>query len=118
MVSFGSITGLASQALGSVSNFRTLLDAAPSLTTLAFPPQVTLALKAANALGLGLPSTPQQALTRVLGSTDKIDNILGGLKNTTTQVQGILGQVTIKVDGVTKSISSVEETLNSIDWLR
>lgn len=114
---FSSITGVAKQALGKTADFRKILDAAPSLTSLTFPPQISLAIKAANSIGLGLPSTPQEAVQRILGSTQPIDNILGSLKNTTSQVEGVLGQVTIKVDGITKAAGTVEETLNSIDWL-
>ena len=115
---FKSITGVAQQALGKTKDFRKILDAAPGLSSFTFPPQVTLGLTIANKLGLGLPTTPEQAITRILGSTKSIDNILGTLKNTTEQVEGFLGQGIVKIGGIEQKADSVQKVLNSIEWLQ
>lgn len=112
-----SITSIASKTLGGVSDFRKVLSAAPSLSSFTFPPQVQLGLGVANALGLKIPTTPEDAVAAILGSKNPINNVLGSIENTTKRVEGIIGQTTLKVDGVLQKAATVEEALNKIDFL-
>jgi hypothetical protein len=114
---FKSITGVAKQALGATSQFRTILEAAPNLSKFTFPPQVQAGIAVAGVFGIKLPGTPQAAVDLILGK-GKVDNILGSLKNTSTRLDGVIGQITVKINGVEKTANSVSDVLNSIDWLK
>lgn len=112
-----SITSIASKSLGSVTDFRKILSAAPSLSSFTFPPQIQVGIGVANALGLKIPTTPEAAITAILGSKNPINNVLGSIQNTTKQIEGILGQSTLKVNGVLSQAVTVEEALNRIEFL-
>lgn len=112
-----SITSIASKSLGGIADFRKILSAAPSLSSFTFPPQVQVGIGVANALGLKIPTTPEGAVQAILGSKNPINNILGSIENKTKALEGLIGQTTIKVNGVLQKASSVEEAINRIEFL-
>lgn len=111
-----SITAVAKSALGSVTDFRKILDVAPTLSTFAFPPQIAMGISVANTLGLKIPTTPEGAINAILGG-NTVNNILGSIQNTQKAINGVLGQTTVKIDGVLGQVSTVEEAINRIEFL-
>lgn len=103
---FKGVAKLAKSALGSVSKFRSVLNFNPALTSFAFPPQVQLGINAAKALGLKLPSQ-LDLLTNPKGT---LNDLLGSDKR--------LSFITKTRASLLKVLTTVEEKLNSIDWLR
>lgn len=106
---FKTITGLAESAIGSVSNFREMLEFNPGSLPFLMPPQVELGLAAARAasdvLGLDLKVPSGDDLKAI--ATGKLDLILGGVRREANTV----------LDDAQEVVSSAEEAINSIEWL-
>lgn len=129
---FGGLTktigGIAKTALGGVSEVRRLMDFNPSLAGLAFPPQVSMGLKAANLVGglVGIKVPTQDDLIDF--AQGKVDSLLGGIrrkiKTPLDDIERIIKGAD-KLDYATRIFSrtvdlkglSAEEVLNRIDWL-
>lgn len=125
---FGGITKLASKALGSATKFRKVLDIAPGLSGLALPPQISMGLKVAKTVGgvfgVKVPTETELisfATGKAKGFLDglvrPVDKVLGqaeGYLKTIETVNGKLLTFSTKIDTKGKSL---EEVLQSIDWL-
>ena len=123
---FKTISGIAKQATGSVSDFRKVLDLKPSLSSLVLPPQVSMGLKAANliggAIGVNIPSEDDIKAY----AQGKLDKAIGGiyrdgskvLDGVESKLENINGKL-VKLGAINDSLKgkSPEEALNSIDWL-
>lgn len=128
-----SVTGIAKTVSGTTKNFRQVLAANPGALGIALPPQVSLGIKAANALGLKVPS--QDVLTRqVMSELDKAvfgvyrpnsDDLIRALKgqkqSNTPGLDRFLGQLRKNgnpvLDKIDLSSQSVNDVINKIDWL-
>lgn len=121
---FKTVSGIAKKATGSVSDFRKVLDLKPSLSSLAFPPQVSMGLKAANliggAFGVDIPTEDdikayaQGKLDKALGSVFRdADKVLGDVAGKLESVNGKL----VKLESTKFEGKTPEEILSSIDWL-
>lgn len=110
---FGSISGIAKQAAGSVSDFRKVLDFNPGSLPFPMPPQVQLGLAAAakanQVLGLGLKVPSATELQQL--ATGQLQGILKGLQ------RDVISQLDkAKSEGLAK-LGSADTILNKIDWL-
>lgn len=121
---FRTVSGVAKKATGSVSDFRKAYELKPSLSSLAFPPQVSMGLKAANliggAFGVDIP-TEDDIKAYAQG---KLDKALGGIYRDANKVLGGIGGKRESVNGKLVKLGSTkfegktpEEILSSIDWL-
>jgi hypothetical protein len=102
-----TVTGIATQATGATGAFRKVLSSNPGALGLILPPQVSVGLKVASALGLKVPSIEQ-----LQGKVNtELDNVFKGL---TREVNPILDKIDASVLAGSKKSS---EVLSSIDWL-
>lgn len=123
---FKTISGVAKQATGSVSDFRKVLDLKPSLSSLVLPPQVSMGLKAANllggAIGVNIPSEDDIKAY----AQGKLDKAIGGiyrdgskvLDGVESKLENINGKL-VKLGAINDSLKgkSPEGVLDSIEWL-
>lgn len=86
-----------------ISSVRGLLNKAPSLSSLAFPPQIQAGIKVAGLLGINVPNSPSALATSIFKRD--IDKTVKGLQ------QVALGKLDILEERV-KSTS-----IDKIDWL-
>lgn len=123
---FKTISGVAKQATGSVSDFRKVLDLKPSLSSLVLPPQVSMGLKAANllggAIGVNIPSEDDIKAY----AQGKLDKAIGGiyrdgskvLDGVESKLENINGKL-VKLGAINDNLKgkSPEGVLDSIEWL-
>lgn len=125
---FGKVAKLAKKATGSISGVRKVLDLNPSLSGLVLPPQVSMGLKVASAVGgaVGVKIPTEDEVIDY--ATGKIKGALGNFGKTLDKAEGVVSEVLeingklVKVQGAIQSASkldkaTVEEVLESIDWL-
>lgn len=125
-----TISGVAKTGLGAVSKVRDVMNINPSLVGLAFPPQISLGLKAASTIG-GLVGIKVPTPDDLVGfATGKLDQVLGGIRSKVKQplstIEGILKQAsTFNLDQATKTLLKTINIkgldgagiLNAISWL-
>ena len=128
-----SVTGIAKTVSGSVTNFRSVLDANPGTLGLLLPPQVQMGFKIANAVGLKIPS-PDELAGKVLSEVGKVT--LGAYRPTTEDIKrAINGDFKGLTPDIRKAVEllksqgspflekvqlgqiAIQDALNSIDWL-
>lgn len=125
---FKTVSGVAKQSLGSVTQARSILSMNPLAAGLVFPPQVSLGLKAASTIGgfVGLKVPTESELIGM--ATGQVDKLLGGIRSPISrsldQLEGSLKSVDSAIAGITNNETinklkglPTEEVLNSIDWL-
>ena len=128
-----SVTSIAKSTTGSIKDFRQVYGSNAGLLGLALPPQVSLGIKAANALGIKVPS--QEVLSKQVMSeldkavfgvyrpnTEDLKRALKGQKQSDTPgLDRYLKQLqkdnNPTIDKINTEATSVDEVLNSISWL-
>lgn len=128
-----SISGISKAVTGTTKNFRQVLAANPRALNLVLPPQVSMGIKVANQLGLKIPSE-DVLKSKAMSELDKVvfgtyrpntDDLIRALKGETrSDTPGLdryLDQLRKSGKSVLDQIESgqktVEDVLNSINWL-
>lgn len=125
-----TVSGIASTALGGVSQVRKILDFNPGQLGLLLPPQISLGIKAAQTVGglVGIKVPSQEDLLKF--ATGKLDPILQGIRSSVKtpleQFESALKSLktnplsfaqTVLSKVFAKGGLATEEILNRIDWL-
>lgn len=105
-----TVTGVAEDIRGQVTDFRGVLDLNTQLSPFTFPPQVQAGLEVANQLGIKVPSSDD--LTAL--AQGQIDKYLGGLLE---DANGVLDTIDGLLGKVTTLEGDLQDELSKLTWL-